>query len=77
MTSLNAAKTCKLNLESGLVTLRMFKIITLSVFADYAASKTIIQIGFWTAVNEANQFCNDISCPISVGNVNISKVSII
>ncbi|KAG2184682.1 hypothetical protein INT43_000595 [Umbelopsis isabellina] len=39
----------------------------------YAASKTIIQIGFWTAVNEANQFCNDVSCPIVVGVTNISK----
>lgn len=42
--------------------------------SDYAASQTIVQIGFWTAVNEANQFCQDVNCPIAVGNVTISKV---
>jgi hypothetical protein len=53
----------------------MISLTSNNLFEDYAASKTIVQIGFWTAVNEANQFCQDVSCPIAAGNVTIHKVT--
>lgn len=74
MSNLNAAKTCEFDVAKRLG-VTTYDDTDRYIIADYAASKTIIQIGFWTAVNEANQFCNDVSCPIAVGDVNISKVS--